>query len=279
MTATVQPGFPIVVAVDGTPGSDLALNWAVNEAVAHDCGLTLAHVAGARDRGADALARAVSAVAFLAPGLPVHQVRRAGPRHTVLLSLTGEARLLAMGSRGRGAVGSHLLGSTSVAVSRRADCPVVVVRGDRLPAPARRGVLVGADATADSQAVLDFAFTYADLHGLPLTVLHSRAFGDPSGSALVPVGQDDESHRVALAESLAGLSEMHPDVAVEFAVVRDMPEMPLLHRSEHTDLVVVGRHQRTPGQQLMFGPLSVRLVEHARGSVAIVPVGPLRRGD
>lgn len=277
MMVTVHREFPIVVAVDGSPGSDRALDWAVDEAVAQGCGLTLAQVVGTHDSVEDLLTRAVRAVVTRAPALSVHQARQVGDPRTTLVNLSGEARLLVMGSRGRGVVRGRVQGSTSVAVSRRA-----LPCGGRAPRQTACGVATRGAGRRRCHCGL------ACGPGLRLHVCRS-ARSASHGAALAglrrpsrrrsgPCRPGSHDARVALGESLLGLTEAHPDVTVESAIVSDMPVIPLVHRSEHMDLVVVGRHQRTAGQQLMFAPLSAWLVEHARCSIAVVPVGPLRRG-
>ena len=71
----------------------------------------------ARDLGADAEAHAQADHARIAD---------------TVAELAGElgACAIVVGTRGRGAVKSKLLGSTSLALLHRAPCPVVVVRGD-----------------------------------------------------------------------------------------------------------------------------------------------------
>ena len=58
--------------------------------------------------------------------------------------------MVVLGSRGRGPMRTLLLRSVGVAVTKHAECPVVVVRpGNR--GLVRNGVLVGADGSEHSQ--------------------------------------------------------------------------------------------------------------------------------
>jgi nucleotide-binding universal stress UspA family protein len=137
----VRPGLPdtapgrsagrVVAGVDGTALSEAALDFAFAEAGAHDCGVTLVHAIEC-----EGLRR--EAEAMLAP-----LAKRSGDVRTVvvaelashaLIEESAGARMLVVGSRGRGGLGGMLLGSVSQAVVHRAHCPVAVVR--RHPADA-----------------------------------------------------------------------------------------------------------------------------------------------
>ena len=78
-------------------------------------------------------------------------------------------------------------------------------------------------------------------------------------------------HALALAESLAGCREDHPDVHVTVETLRGQPQEGLTTLSRQADLMVVGTHQRGVLDRLFVRSVSSSLVEHAHGPVAVVP--------
>ena len=287
------PAGTIAVGVDGSPASQQAIGWAVDQAVAERRALTLVHAvtpvpAGWLDqvgvdplRGLDAmedggrrlLDATREAVVRRAPDLQVHELVEVADPREVLLELSESAAMLVVGSRGRGPVRSLLLGSVGVAVTRHAACPVVVVRPHH-PGVVRNGVLVGVDGTERSVASLDFAFRQASLRDLPLTVLH--AYWDVRGPASArraatgtPI--DLEEERLVVAEVISGLREKYPDVSVQTELVRGLPDACLVQRAERMNLVVVGCSTGGGAAELLYGSVASTVVEHATCPVAVVP--------
>jgi nucleotide-binding universal stress UspA family protein len=136
----------LVCAVDDSEESRAALRVSVELARSLEAGLVVAHVVqplhapgtSAAPGAADELRREQLAdgrelVARLAQeaGVPddAERVVEVGGAVERLLELVREREhpLLVVGSRGRGAVSSALLGSTSTALAARAACPVLVV--------------------------------------------------------------------------------------------------------------------------------------------------------
>jgi nucleotide-binding universal stress UspA family protein len=181
--------------------------------------------------------------------------------------------MIVMGSRGMGPIRSLLLGSTSVAVVRHAQCPVVVHRASPTDGP-RRGIAVGVDATTDALTVLDFAFRQAMLRGEALSVVHARHFS-PANTGPDPFDEapwDPDEQGVSLSDRIAELSEKHPDVAVETLAGHSQPEQLLLEIADGVKLLVVGVHHRSWAADVTFGSMAVWLVEHASCPVAAVPL-------
>lgn len=267
----------IVVAVDGSEHSARATRWAAEEAALEHRRLVVLCVGDAAGPTADA---AVATARQLQPDVTAHAVVTSGDPRQVLLDVSAHAFMLVLGSRGRGALASMLLGSVGAAVSAQARCPVVVCRPDG-DAKEHRGVVVGADGTPESLPVIDFAYRQAFLHGLPLTVLHS--FFDPA----VAVAQYHEARgekadmsalddlRASLADSVAGLSQDYPGVAVTLTVRHGLADEALAPRGDGWDLIVVGRHPMTSLERVLTGSVATAVLERAHTTVAVVP-GPER---
>ena len=289
------PAGTIAVGVDGSVSSEHALAFAIDQALAERRPLTLVHAVGPPEalwhdqEGRDnrigvqevrtdsqrLLAAAHEVIARKAPGLDVHEFVRVADPRDVLLAVARTASLMFLGSRGRGPVRTLLLGSVSVAVTRHAACPVVVVRPSH-PGVVRHGILVGADGTERSLAVLDFAFRQASMRRLPLTVVH--AFSDMQATVttthlVTDLGEDLEEQRLLLAECVGGLREKYPDVPVRTELARGRPDECLVRMGGRMNLVVVGSHQGGAMSTSLFGSVAASVVEHATCPVAVVPTG------
>ena len=285
MSEVKSPGVSagtVVVGVDGSAWSRTALNWAIGQAAIEHRALTLVH-AGAPsgdDQRHAVLDHACEEVRRQAPTLEVHRLTGSSDPSELLLALSAQAALVVVGSRGFGPVRSLLLGSVGVAVTRRASCPVVVVRPSN-PGLVRDGVLVGVDGSDRSRGALEFAFRQASLHRLPLTVLHtfidSIVYGARSGVPTPLMAEaregDLEQERLALSESLSGMQEKYPDVRLRSELVRGVPGEALLQRARRMNLVVVGSHVGGAAAELVLGSVTTFMVEHASCPVAVVPVG------
>ncbi len=117
----------IVCGVDGSDGSLAAARQAGELAQRLDARLVLATVLEDVDvPGCDAVVEDLRAAA---PGIRIEVERSSGRPTDQLLELarTREARLLVVGSRGRGAVKAAVLGSVSGRLVQEADRPVMVV--------------------------------------------------------------------------------------------------------------------------------------------------------
>ena len=134
----------IIVGVDGSAGAHTALLWAADEAKLRGAELVVVQawvpqgpmagpmIAPGADLWAETIERTreqlMSQVESLEDsGVTVTTQLVGGPPHEALEALSGEADLLVVGSRGRGPIGSAVLGSVSSHVCRSARCPVVVV--------------------------------------------------------------------------------------------------------------------------------------------------------
>jgi nucleotide-binding universal stress UspA family protein len=151
----------IVVGVDGSPGSDAALRWGLDEARLRGSKLRVVHVY-------EASQAALSDVAVGAPGIPttpvlapedVERIRASaeeqargvidsalhrvagegterpeieravlvGPAAQTLIEAGRDAELLVLGSRGRGGFLGLLLGSVTQQCAHHPPCPVLIL--------------------------------------------------------------------------------------------------------------------------------------------------------
>ena len=290
------PTGSVIVAVDGSHHADQALAWAAEEARVQRRPLTIVHVEhviGSQERGWLAQAgiplsqitaeiraeseqqiRRAHALAVEAePGIEIDTVRRMGDARAVLLELANRASMIVLGSRGRGPVSSLLLGSVSIAVSRHAACPVVVVR-PREDRARLHGVLVGTDCSGRSLPTLETAFREASYHGFPLTVVHCQweALAVPGGwRAAHATDAFYDDARIRVAEVLAGLQEKFPDVGVSVRITVGQVDQCLADLSRAYELTVIGRHARTLLERVGSFSLSTAIVEHSCGPILIVP--------
>jgi nucleotide-binding universal stress UspA family protein len=137
----------IVVGVDGSPGSRIALTWAAAEASHHAADLVVMNVwehtlpppAGTpsvservvpdpTQRTADDLVQIIKDALGEDPPVPVQPRVKQGSPAKVLIEESANADLLVVGSRGHGGFAGLLLGSVSQHVAAYAECPVAVVR-------------------------------------------------------------------------------------------------------------------------------------------------------
>ncbi|MEY2233002.1 universal stress protein [Streptomyces sp. BF23-19] len=305
---------PVIAAVDGSEHSLRALEWARKEAVRHDTGLLVAHVlpdhaqlyAGRRaslhdasepQEFADPVRDWVRSLlggddSTLPEGVTYEALEGSVPE--ALRVIGSQARMLVMGSRGRGGFASLLLGSNSRAVASTAACPVVVVphaeRGAHPDADAERSagrVVLGLHAAETPDDVLTFAFTEAAVRGTTVQVVSAYAIPpsptlvmDSPFAVIPPEGLADEGDGVpaeremlrSQTERLAPLRERFPDVPVEQAAVPGDPAGRLVIASRAAALVVVGRHHpRRTAMSLAIGSVAHAVLHHAHGPVAVVP--------
>lgn len=277
----------IVVGVDNSLGSHLAVHWAAEEAArtGRELIVTTAYewqVAGApfqvAGRYADDLRRvaegvvqkAVTDAAIHAPGVKVRgetAIGFAGP----VLADSDPADLVVVGNRGRGGFASLLLGSVGHHVATQARGTVVVVRGRR---DAHTGpVVVGVDiGTGDD--ILREAFDEAKSRGTSLFVVHAyQPAVVVAGYGVFPIVENADERRTAELDALHEIVKpwmvTYPDVVVETAAVTGHAAEVLAGLSTTARLVVVG-HRAVGLGRVGLGTVATQLLHHAQCPVMIV---------
>lgn len=293
----------VVVGVDGSTASHMAVRWAAHEAMMRNVPLTLIHAAPTeaasavefvsaatraylqqRDEAeerkviADAIHVVSDSIEGRGPDLSGEVIH--APAVPTLVDASKEARMVVVGSDGRGAFGRTLLGSVSIGLVHHAHCPVAVIH-DCPPTSSRPNalpVVVGIDGSPASELATAIAFDEASWRDVDLIALH--AWRDEARFPLPAVECSDirTGADVVLAERLAGFQERYPDVTVKRLLVLDHPARHLLGQCKSAQLVVVGSHGRGGFAGMLLGSVSTAVVHASRTPVIVArwpnPVEP-----
>jgi nucleotide-binding universal stress UspA family protein len=296
----------LIVGVDGSPGSRVALLHALAEAARRGTGLDVvsAHpttlpwtggspidVPNAYEVLREAQARTRSFVEDIrsdpaieaipgASAVPVRIIPVAGAAAEALVDRSADAELLVVGSRGRSAVRSALLGSVALHCVTHAACPVVVVHPRPAGTPAGAPVVVGVDGSAESLAALraavaeaarlhtDVVVAAAYLPGYYWMDMYSIATPSAAEIRGRVLERTDEMVAQVLAERGSAPDGRQPAVVVE--PVEGAAEDVLVERARDAALLVVGSRGRGTMRGLLLGSIALHCAMHASCPVLVV---------
>ncbi|WP_442932456.1 universal stress protein [Micromonospora sp. NBC_01699] len=299
---------PILVGYDGSEGARLALAWALDEATRTGAPVRLAYAfewmtAGSwigpgpgpgtwpddttRQEVGELVSAAVSEAADSHPDLTVRGEVLDTPAAIGLRQRSADAAMVVLGSRGHGGFSGLLAGSTTIAVSAHAQCPVVIVRPSTVDPPdapvaadrdagrgadhGRRRIVVGTDGSPYARLALDWAVRRALSRAVPVHAIRARheprrpwrpADPDPAD-----VSRDELA---ALDEELAGWRDRYPDLPITAEVVPGHPTAVLVEASRQAQLVVVGSRGQGGFRGLVLGSVSQQLLHHTHSPLAVV---------
>ncbi|WP_370329200.1 universal stress protein [Mycolicibacterium hippocampi] len=293
----------IVVAVDGSPSSTAAVEWAARDAELHNVPLRVVHVIApltyvaegwsafptevysqAQEKESTRILEQAHKVAVEAAAPDrASQVTSEVLHEPIvpgLVDLSKTAGLVVVGCRGEGGVSGALLGSVSSGLVHHAHCPVAVIHDeDPTAQPSEAPVVVGIDGSPTSELATEIAFDEASRRGVELVALHAWTDMGPlefprTNWAPIEWRNYKEQEEEVLSERLSGYRDRYPDVAVRKVVVSDRPAPRLLEQAEHAQLVVVGSHGRGGFTGMLLGSVARAVVHSAR-----VPVIVARKPD
>lgn len=204
-------------------------------------------------------------------------VRTGSPAHEILaVAREIGAEMLVLGSRGRGAVRSAVLGSVSQDVVHGATVPVLVMRGPSWAWPPSH-VVVGDDASPAALGMLPLAAGIAGLYGSRLTLVHAlqnlqdelRDNHELTGHAV------DDVLGFAQSELESHVATLPPDVAARAAVrisTEDAAEALVgAPEAAQRGLIVVGSRGLGAVGRIRFGSVSTGVLHRAHGPVLVGP--------
>lgn len=312
---TGEAGRRVVVGVDGSAGSRMALIHALTMAAGRAAELEVVSAfpiplywsgdypvdvpdSDTVRTETEARIRAFVADVWRDPGLaqvaaadavPIRVVVAAGPAAPALIARSENAEVLVVGSRGRGAVRSALLGSVALHCITHARRPVVVVH-PRKVAPARPPtVVVGVDGSHESRVALVAGIEEARRLGAEVEVVTAyevtRYWVDVYPAATPTVDEiRAEARRRAdalVSEALGALAAVQVTAVptIRRVVEEGAAAEILVDRAREAELVVVGSRGRGAFRSLVLGSVALRTAVHAPCPVMVVHSDPIRRVD
>lgn len=291
--STAAEAKPIVVGVDGSAVSKVAVDWAARDAVRRGVALTLVHVLTPpavmafpdvpmppgylewqQEEGRTLLDGALQTARDAAGGsaLDTSTATVAGPSVPSLVEASKDAQFVVVGCRGRGALARGVLGSVSNGLAHHAHCPVVIIHDEDplMPHPSKAPVVVGVDGSPASEKAVALAFEEASLRGVDLVAVHAWSDAGVFEFPFADWSTQQAMGEETLSERLAGWQERYPDVLVRRIVVADKPAHQLLEQAESAQLLVVGSRGRGGFAGMLLGSVSTAVINAARMPVLVV---------
>jgi nucleotide-binding universal stress UspA family protein len=278
----------IIVGYDGSPHSQAALLWALDEAARTSASVELVYadespvlVPAARliqypppqhdsyltEVINGTLERAVATAKKTQPLIDVTATTVRAHASTALIDLSRQARLVVLGGSGHSAV-AGLFGSVSTAVTAHAHCPVVIVRGE----PAAGGpVVAGIDGSPSAEDVLAFAAEQAYTRKTTLRVI--RAWPPVTGlweETPIATNTVTDDEKAPFDAHVAAVRNAFPDVTVQAEATVAHPAGELAQASAHAQLVVVGSRGHGAASGLLLGSVSQHLLRHSACPIVVV---------
>ncbi|GAA2493914.1 hypothetical protein GCM10010406_32450 [Streptomyces thermolineatus] len=248
----------VIVGIDGSDSSWIALDWAYREAARRRTRLRVLHVRGiahplqhwlrrrsaAAPPGSDRVLEEVDghlpeladAPASVEKSAPAAKLSTLSPAPD-LVEYSKDAELLVLGAVGSSGTREHLFGSTARRCAASSACPTVIVR--EKPHEVRRA-LVGIDGSPDEIDVLRWGFHEADRHRAELHVVHVvwpwewPPYSEPEMAQAARQMLKFNVERLPPSPSGRGVS------VVAEVVRHEHPVQGLLDKARNADLLVCG---------------------------------------
>lgn len=289
-SSELNGGQSVVVGVDGSESSGLALRWAAAEAERRHTLLTVVRTHAAsraadQDTGAtptsedgDILRAAVRSVSQDHPGLQVVPQLLCWPVPYGLKAAARGAALVVVGagSPANAAAGVRH-GSVATAVIDNSAIPAVIVHPYAAARSKDGPVLVGLDGSHHSSPALTFAFSEAKLRGVSVVVVTSRLRGSPSHAPHSVTASCETDASLAeqedfLVDQIEFTAANYPSVTIIREITEGPAELAVRETAARHSaaMIVVGARGVLTSQSSSLGPTVRALLLHAPCPVAVV---------
>lgn len=198
------------------------------------------------------------------------------PPAAELVDRSRGAQLLVVGSRGRGATRSALLGSVALHCATHAACPVLVVHAAASAADRPPRIVVGVDGSAGARVALAAAVEEAvRVEGVVEVVTTYQVtdhWTDLASVVVPPVEEIREQAAAQAAELVDAVRQARsgsmPEIGID--VLEGPPGEVLTRQGRGADLLVVGSSGRGAFRALLLGSVALHCAMHAPCPVMVV---------
>jgi nucleotide-binding universal stress UspA family protein len=277
----------IVVGVDGSEHSRLALKWAADEAkrrgsllrilyaqISEPKNVPAWYAPGSSDLspGEAIIDDAVGLVATRHPSVLTGGEVVGWPAALVLTSASRSAELIVVGARGLGGFEELLLGSVSDQCVQYAHCPVVVVHSDSDDLPYRAvepRIVVGIDGSLGSTRALQWALEEARIRSASVEAVYAWQYPPVGAFVMGPThGYEVVAHEVVDAAT-DHAERLAPEVPFKAGACFNATVPALLDACRGADLLVVGSRGHGRFQDALVGSVAHQCARHARCAVVV----------
>ena len=286
----------IIVGVDGSEPSIVALRWAAYEARRRNADVlvvscysvpvygspegavytTSEDVDAIKEGASGLISRSAEIVAEIDAHLVVDGTTSMSPAAIAISESAGPHDEIVVGATGHAGFMEGLLGSVALSVIHRSHVPVIVVpaKPTNEVGPSMKKIVVGVDGSPGSLEALEWAYGEALVSGSDLTAVHGWIY--PYVGSRTGVSEPRTQMQLdAMEELKASLESLGPrmtggSIHVHARLVEQSPAEALLEESKDADLVVVGSRGRGALRSSLLGSVSRTVVQHATCPVAVI---------
>jgi nucleotide-binding universal stress UspA family protein len=278
----------VIVGIDGSAGSAVALKWAIDHAdQLGDVKPVMAFASGLYAYGFGAIEESdgsegpyrSEAILRLRTFLQEHVPSLADAGLVIedragagLVEMAVGSELLVVGTRGWSPRSDLSVGSVGAYCARHATVPVALIPPEAPPIREQLDVVVGFDGSPHARSALRWTLTHLRRSA---KVIATRVYTSEGviGEPLSPSPDISEARACEeLEEGVAGvLGDLQAHPAVELLVVPGDPRAALRTASVAADLLVVGSRGHGVLDQLLLGSVAAALAHHPTIPTIVVP--------